>query len=468
MNDPYLEPARERPVFGDYDVVVAGGGPAGIGAALAAARAGAKTLLLEQHNALGGVAGPGGHGFMCLCNDWGGRQRVVGGIAWELLERVEREGIGDLWPGKAFFDVEAYKFMLERMMADAGVDLLYHTFACEPVVADGAVVGVVTQGKDGRRVVRAKRVVDATGDADLAAAAGCPHRQGRDRDGACQPMTLMFTLGGVDIDRVRENMRTPDGGFDYQMKHVWAVAQKNGDMEPFQKTMMGLWWNSRQPTYVGVNFTHVVGLDATRAADLTRATVETRRQAYQCVDVFRNYLRGMEQCHIVATGATVGIRETRRIDAEYVLTEDDLRANRPFDDTIAYGAFFIDIHGIDAGGMDGETWQPPPGFRYRIPYRCLVPRGVDNLLVAGRCAGFTHVALGSARVMSQCTAMGEAAGLASAMSIEAGVAPRALPVASLREALRVRDGVVDDADIRPIPTTGAEQRFQHLPYQWRS
>jgi len=442
--ETHQEYAREIPVKGHYDVLVVGGGPAGIGAALGAARHGAKTLLIEQLNAFGGVGGAGGHGSMTICNAWNSRDQVVGGVAWELLSRLHAEGHGDLHVGHARYDIEWYKFMIERMFQEANVEFLYHTFFCETIMDGKTAVGAVIQNKTGRQAVYAKRIVDCTGDGDVAASAGCAYEHGRPGDGKCQPTTLMFTIGGVDWKRVRDWQTT------WQMKEVWAEAQRNGDMEPFQDQIMGFWWNSTQPAYVGINFTHITGIDSTKAEDLTRATVEGRRQAYHMIPVFRKYVPGMEKCYLISTASTIGLRESRRILGEHLLTEDEIKGQCRFDDAICYGAFFIDIHALDQAGMESSTWRPEPGFRYHIPYRCLVPRDVDNLLTSGRCISVSHVGLGSVRVMSQCTATGEAAGTACALSLEGDRTPRRIDVNALQQALRDAGGIVRDEDITPF------------------
>jgi hypothetical protein len=437
------------PVAAEVDVLVVGGGPAGIGAALGAARQGASVLVLEQFNCLGGVAGAGGHGHISIYCAWADRLRVAGGVIYDVARRLVEEDAGWMNHHGVWFEVEKLKYLLDRMMQEAGVRMLYYTFFCEAVVEDGAVTGAIMQNKDGRQVVRAKRVIDCTGDGDVAASAGAPFEQGRPGDGKCQPMTLMFTIGGVDWARVEAERP------DYQMREVWARAQVNGDMEPFQTTVMGFWWTPTRPDQVGINFTHITNVDSTRAADLTAATMEGRRQAFQSIDVFRKYVPGMEACYMVSTPNTVGIRESRRIVGPLVLTEDDMKAGRCWDDSIGYGSFFIDIHHIDGPGMDATVWHPEPGFRYQIPYRILLPQGVENLLVAGRCVSVTHVALGSIRVMVQCALTGEAAGSAAALSLRDGVTPRQVDVADVQAELRAHGGILTEADVARVNADSA-------------
>jgi hypothetical protein len=432
---------KELPVAKEVDVLVVGGGPAGVGAALAAARKGARTLVIEQFNCLGGVATAGGHGHISKYDENGTGRRIVGGIADEIGNRVVEAGFGIRNSHGIWFEVEGLKLLLDEMAEDAGVGLLYHTFFSDAVVKDGTVVGAVVQNKNGRQAILAKRIVDCTGDGDVAFHAGCPFEIGRPSDGKCQPVTLMFTIGGVDWESASA-WRT-----DYKMTETWEEAQRNGDMRPFQKTIMGWWWTPTRPDQVGVNFTHVIYIDSTKAEDLSRATVEARKQAYETIDVYRKYVPGMEKCYMVSTPNTIGIRESRRIMGDYVLTEDDVKAQREFPDNICYGSFFVDIHCIDGPGMDPTVWNPPRGFKYHIPYRILVPQGVENLLVAGRCVSCTHVALGSIRVMVPCIGMGEAAGTAAALSLKNSIAPRQLDAATLQTQLREQGGILSEDDI---------------------
>ncbi len=433
--------AEQLPLSHDIDILVVGGGPAGVSAAFAAARMGAKTLIVEQFNCLGGVAGAGGHGHMCLYSEWWAGRQVVGGITWEIPERIVELGYGVFDGASADFEVEGLKLLLEQMAEECGCGLLYHTFFCDTVVEDGTAAGAVVQNKSGRSWIKAKQVIDCTGDGDVAFHAGCSFGQGDDENGNCQPMTLMFTIGGVDWDNVKA-WRT-----SYGMTEVWHEAQQNGDMRPYQDHIMGFWWTPTRPDQVGINFTHVNFADSTKAMDLTQATIEARKQAYESIEVFRKYVPGMEGCYMISTPNTIGLRESRRIHGEYTLTVEDVKNSRPFDDSIGYGSFYIDIHGTSGPGMDQKTWRPPKGFKYQIPYRILVPKAVDNLLVAGRCVSADHIALGSLRVMPTCGVMGQAAGVSAMLSLKNGSSPRSCGITELRAELRRQNCILDQGDV---------------------
>jgi hypothetical protein len=445
-------PAEEIPVIADLDVLVVGGGPAGITAALAAARHGARTMIIEQFNCLGGVATAAGHGHICLYSSWGNPQwgtdeQVVAGLAEEIAQRVTAAGWGVYDRRNCDFEVEGMKIVLEQMAAEAGVRIRYHTFFSRTLVEAGRVVGVVVQSKSGRQAVLARRIVDATGDGDVAASAGCRFAVGN-AEGRCQPATLMFQIGGVDWTRTSAFLKERAAAGDWKLATVWKRAQEAGHMRPFQSVIMGWWWTPTRPDQLGINFTHVTGVDATDADHLTAATLEGRRQVEETVALYRAYVPGLEQAHLLSTPPTIGLRESRRIMGDYVLTREDLVAEREFADSIGYGSFFIDIHNTEGTGMDRRAQRPHNGFKYQIPWRIQLPTGIEGLVTAGRCVSASHEALGSLRVMPQCMAMGQAAGTACALAVAQGCTPRALPVAELQAALR-RDGcIVDAADIR--------------------
>jgi hypothetical protein len=447
MSKTISVPAAQLPVLDEVDVLVVGGGPAGVCAAFAAARMGAKTMLIEQFNCLGGVATAGGHGHIVLYSSWGTAERVVGGVIWEMAERVTKAGYGVYNNSSTDFEIEGMKLVLEQMAGECTCRLLYHAFFLDTLVEEGKAIGAVVAVKNGRCAILAKRIVDCTGDGDVAARAGCTFDYGDEETGLCQPMTLMFMIGGVDYEKVKA-FRTEVG--DHKLEKVWKKAQDDGFMRPFQSQIMGWWWTPTRPDWVGINFTHILKMDSLKAEDLTYATVEGRRQAYETIATYRKYVPGMENCYMLSTPNTVGIRESRRIHGEYKLAKADLMAEKEFDDSVGYGSFFIDIHNTTGPGMDKKTYHPPRGFKYQIPYRILVPKGVENLLVAGRCASTDHEALGSLRVMPQCGIMGQAAGAASVLSLKSNVPPRGIDVKALQGALREQACILSAADVRKV------------------
>jgi hypothetical protein len=434
---------RDLPVTAETEVLVVGGGPAGTAAAFAAAELGRRVMIVEQHNCLGGVATAGGHGHICLYSSYCTQERIVGGYTFEIARRVAAAGYGHCTNSSIDFEIEGMKLVLEQMAEELGVRLLYHTFFSDVVVENGALTGVIVQNKGGLQVIKAETVIDCTGDGDVAARAGFAFAYGDEESGHCQPVTLMFTIGGVDYEQVRAFR-----GNDYKLTHVWAQAQANGDMRPFQDGIMGWWWTPTRPDQLGINFTHVNYINATRAEDLTRATIEARKQAYETIAVYRKYVPGMEHCYMISTPNTIGIRESRRIRGEYYLTREDLVTQRAFADSIGYGSFFIDIHNCTGPGMDRKRYLPPRGFKYQIPYRILVPRGSRNLLVAGRCVSVDHEALGSLRVMPQCGVMGQAAGVAAHLALRTGNTVGEIPVPLLRAELKRQQCILDEEDIR--------------------
>jgi hypothetical protein len=432
------------PVSYEADVVVVGGGPAGVSAAFAAAKMGKSVLVVEQFNCLGGVATAGGHGHICLYSTYCVRdERIVGGFTYEIGRRVDEAGYGRCTKSSVDFEIEGMKLVLEQMAEELGVNIMYHTFFSDAIVEDGRITSILVQNKNGLQVIKAKQFIDCTGDGDLAARAGCQYELGEEGTGHCQPVTLMFTIGGVDYAKVKDFR-----GNDYKLHHVWKAAQDNGDMRPFQDGIMGWWWSPTRPDQLGINFTHVSYVDCTKAEDLTYATVEARKQAYETIEVYKKYVPGMEDCYMVSTPNTIGTRESRRITGEYTLTKDDVVGQKDFEDSIGYGSFFIDIHNCSGPGMDKKTKRPEPGFRYQIPYRIMLPVGMKNLLVAGRCVSVDHEALGSLRVMPQCGVMGQAAGVAACMSIDKNIEPKAIVVRDLQVNLKEQGCIVDIEDIK--------------------
>lgn len=449
-----LNVQEKIPVNYTVDVVVVGGGPAGVAAAVQAGRHGSTVLLIEQTGCLGGIATAGWHGHICMyCSQAPlAADRIVGGFCYEITEAIVQQGYGSYDDWALDFEVERLKLILEQKIAQSpNIQVLYYTQFSDVVVNDGTVEYVLLQNKTGRQAVRTKMVIDCTGDGDVAAAAGAPFEKGREHDGAMQPMTLMFQIGGIDYERLchyREvEYPAKYGRKDWGQDLLWRDLQAQGLMEPFQNHTCGLWWTPTRPDQIGVNFTHIFGKDATNTEDLTYATIEGRRQAYETVKVFQKYLPGFENAWMSHTASLIGTRESRRILGDYYITTDDLRSCAQFDDSIGYGSFFFDVHNCTNIGMDEEAEQPPAGFRYQIPFRALLPRTLRNVLVAGRCISCDHHALGSLRVMPQCFIEGDAVGIAAAMAAQQGVFPRDIDVPELQDALREAGAIVTDRDI---------------------
>ena len=417
--------------------MVAGAGPAGIGAAVAAARNGAKTLVVEEFGCLGGMLTSGLHTHVCILKSAsGGDDFIIGGVGMEMCERGAAKQYGEIVGSNYDFELEAMKRDLDDWMEEVGADVLFHTRAADAVLEDGACKGIVVENKSGRSAIMAKQVVDCTGDADVAALAGVPFEKGRSSDGLMQPTTLMFRIGGVDWPRVQEYRKGDPKLTDFCQKAIDA-----GDMYPFQTNLMGFWWSKYRPTQLGVNFTNMTHVDCTDAWDVARATIEGRRQAEILRDCFRKYVPGLEECYLIDTAHVLGTRESRRIKGEYTLTIDDVTDCRKSEQGIAKGSFFIDIHSPDKTGLF-EPRHLPKGEHYDIPYGCIIPLDVDSLLAAGRSISCTHEALGSVRVMFQCIALGEAAGTAAAMCAASATHPRNLDVQALRERLCGQGAIV--------------------------
>ena len=417
---------KSVPVIGSYDVVVAGAGPAGICAAVAAARSGVNVALVERYGVLGGnltagyvgpILGMVGKGTM--------RDEVM-----DLLGVPDNDMIGET--GVAH-DMERAKRVLAEFVARENIDVFLQTPIVDGILEDMSLKGLVVMTKEGMRIIEGKVTVDATGDGDVAHFAGAPVEKGRE-DGLMQPVTLEFTLEGVDESRaitcigdVDDVKLNGERFLDY-----CARCAKQG-LLPKNLAAVRLHPTVR-PGQRQVNTTQYNGADATRVQDLFAAEVELRRQIEILVKFFRANLPGYEKCWCMASGDTLGVRETRRVQGEYVITAKELAAGKRFWDVVVHKAeFIVDIHNpAGAGQAEDKIQYVVP---YDLPYRCFVPLKVENLLTAGRCISGTHRAHASYRVMSICMAMGEAAGTAAALCIKEGCTPRSLEVKKLQDVL---------------------------------
>ncbi len=432
MTERVHEPARETDVVIDADVVVCGGGPAGVGAALAAAREGARTVLLEKQICLGGMATAGMVNRLGPYHDQ--RDIILRGIPWEILNRLIERGLAqapiicepanwsDYW---LVFDPEGMKRLLDELLLEAGVEVCFDTQIVAPVMAANTLRGVIVETKSGRQAVLGKVLIDATGDGDVAARAGAPFDKGRDGDGLLQPMTLFFKC---------LNMNWPQA-YAYVTEHYAALLAHARETAGNDFVLPGTdSYLHREETYF--NCLHDYGRDGTRVEDISQAAFELRRKLWGNTEVLRRYVPGCESISLSASATAMGVRETRRIRGAYTLTIDDILAGRQFDDQVYRYACFVDIHEPSPATKSRDTGRcPTPGQSYGVPYRCLVPQQVENLLVAGRCLSASHEALASVRMMPSCLAMGQAAGTAAAMAVHDHLAPRQVASAALRKRL---------------------------------
>ncbi|HEY8555637.1 MAG TPA: FAD-dependent oxidoreductase [Burkholderiales bacterium] len=458
-------PPRRAQVGGTADVLVVGGGPAGLGAALGAAEAGADVVLAERYSFLGGnataalvmplmsfhtqhpPAEPAPDADSLLPADHGPGDPILAGVVSKLLERLVRAG-GARPPSietgyTVPFDPEVFKLVALELLDEAGVRFLFHAFASGVICEDTRIAGVVFETKSGPVVLRAKTVIDCTGDGDVAAQAGAPYDIGRPEDGLTQPMTLMFRMVEFEREAFAEYVRRhPD---QWRGVHgLWDLireATARGELELPREDL--LFFATPHPREIAVNSTRVTGKLGIDVWDLTYAEWQSRRQMRQIVQFLERYVPGFARAYAVQSGTTIGVRESRRIRGDYQLTTDDVLIARKFDDVIARCSYPIDIHNPRGSGT--LLRRLPRGESYDIPLRCLLPQAVEGLLVAGRCISGTHAALSSYRVMPVAMAIGQAAGVCAALAANAGVRPRAVPHREVQEEL-ARQG----ADLRGI------------------
>ena len=451
-----------RPTLATADVVVAGAGPAGLGAALAAARQGTKTLLVEYYGFLGGMWTIGG------VNEFNARSDSSD-LLQELIDRMEKQ------PGCAQvrrdrnrlnvkFEPEGMKRVLDDYVRDAGIDVLLHAPVVDTLVGpDRAVQGIVLGVKKGLSVIRGTCTVDATGDGDVAAFGGAAFELGREEDGLTAAPTLVFRIGQVDIQRVFETFRQDEEVDGRDFAHVRTrfeqgepirvyefsenalrLAQERGcDLGPDDVALFSepkhpdLFHTGPLPGVVTVNMAHMANVDLIDPGDLTRTEVDVRRRIERFMRFLTAHVPGFENAFLIDSGPHIGIRETRRIVGDYQLTGADLDEGSRFEDEIMVLAPSVDIHHPDGRGTTKHGGKR--GVMFGIPYRCLVPKDLEGLLLAGRCISATVEA--NIKGTAKCMGIGHAAGTAAALSVAGGILPRQLAVHTLRARLR-NDGVL--------------------------
>ncbi len=437
MQDYIHEPGRDVPVLDKYDVVVCGGGPAGIGAAVSAARSGARTLLVEATSCLGGIMGNAHVG--CFCDSPGGP--VFDELARRLLDldaahwRIKPEKFRP--PGRLKYHPETTRALANEMVQEARAALLLCTFASYPLHEDGRVDGVVIATKSGPMRVPADVLIDCTADGDMAAGAGAPFLKGDPEDGRLQVCNFRWQGSGADQETFEQAAMSPD-----DLAGLFERAHRKGAIRPpsalFAQSRETFPFD-RSTRKLILNNWELEGIDPTDAAQVSSALAECQLAALQIVRFCRRHLPGYDNFRIERFPVSLGTRESRRIVGEYILTRDDVLEGRKFPDSIARAWFWLDFHDPPPGstlpyGLEYvHANQPPPDDWYEIPYRCLRPRGLEGILVAGRCISVDRAAQSSCRIMPTCMYTGTAAGLAAALAVRDRCDPGAVDAAAIRD-----------------------------------
>ena len=405
----------------EYEVIIAGSGPAGIAAAINAGRSGVKTLLIESQGRPGGIATTG------YMSHWTGT--VGNKTYWEILRR-HNEKCGKN-SRAIYIDPDLLTITYMDMLEEANVDCLLYTDVFDVIMEENCVKGVVCCNKNGLTAYTAKVVIDATGDGDVAYKSGAAYVKGRESDGKMQPATLMFKVGGVDMERA-----VFPGSFET------LVPTDKGELQSLAKEILPypaghvLLYRSTIDGIVTCNMTNAIDIDGTKAEDLTKAEFTCRKQMLPIVNFLREYVPGYENCYIIGSASLIGIRETRHFKGVQTLTQQDILDAKQFEDFVVYDAHFtFDVHNITGAGLDETGCQKH--FRqkngYTIPYGCLVPEKIDGLLLSGRNISGTHIAHSSFRAMPICSGIGEACGVAAALAVKNNKEVREITAKEIQE-----------------------------------
>lgn len=442
-----MEPARELKVRAEVDVLVVGGGPAGMMAAEAAARdKNLKVMLIEQRGYMGGNLTIG----LPILSFLGPKgNQVIKGAAQKFIDRMAAKGASsEHWPCKnhmsfTIIDPDQVKTVAWEIMDDAGVEVLLYVFVADTIVENGKVKGVVIESKAGREVILAKTVIDCTGDGDVAFRAGVECNKG-DENGGMQPPTLMFLMRGVEVQKLRDAICNEPEKYDmdvmptsqFRKEKFITVglrgrileAQQKGYKVPVSRTILITGLGADE---IWVNMTRVSGVDSTDPVSYTKGEHDARQQMYEVIAYLRDFVPGFESAWLERSAAFMGIRESRVIVGKYVMTAQDILEQKQFEDVIAVAGYPVDIHHAKGGDCTMLFCEDA----YPIPYGVLVPEKIEGLLVAGRCSAMDHEAMAATRVMSTCMALGEAAGNAARIAIADGVEVSAVDVTKVQQAL---------------------------------
>lgn len=384
-----------------YNLIVVGGGFTGCAAAISAAREGLKVLLIEKGNAMGGAAA------QCMVMPYMPYWTMVNGEKFFLSSGVfeeinERLMTYEAYDGSSIFNDEFLKIVLNDMLLDAGVDIIFHTMLVGAMQEDGIVKSIQVANKAGLMTLEADYFVDATGDANLAHFAGFAYQLGREEDNLCQPLTLCFRIGGVDTDHLN---RAKINRLYKEFKAQGKIQNPREDVLIFSTLIDGM---------VHMNTTRVVKLNPTNPVDFSKAEIEARKQILEIFEFLKNNIEEFKNSELLSSAPEIGVRESRMIQGEYWLTGEELKTCPKFKDSIALGNYDMDIHSPDGEGTSHYFFKQ--GEYYSIPYRCLIPKGAKNLLVGGRCISADHYAQASIRIMPIVCTLGQAAGTAIAVA----------------------------------------------------
>lgn len=413
-----------------YDIIVVGGGFAGTCAAISAAKEGQKVLLIEKFNALGGAAvsnlvTP----FMpyWTIDTNGNKKYICGDLFLEITEEVRKiskiEKINE-------FDEEILKLILNRLIKKHGIELLFNTLVTDVTLEKQNIKSIKAFGKSKKLELEANYYIDATGDGELSALAGCDFILGREKDNLCQPMTLCFRMGQVDKEKFQNNRS--------KINNLYKEFQEKGLIKNPKEDVLAFSYNS--DGVIHFNTTRIIKKNPIDPFQITDAEIEAREQMFEILNFLKTNFEGFENARILSSALQIGIRESRKIIGEYILTESDLKSLAKFDDVIAVANYDIDIHNPEGSGTKHYYFNA--GEWYQIPYRCLIPKGIKNMLVAGRCISSTHEAQSSYRIMPFCAEIGQAAGIAISLANKNKCDVRKINIKLLQEKLRENGFVI--------------------------
>ena len=439
------------PVYREVDVVVAGAGPAGIAAAVSAARNNAKVFVFDRWGCVGGMATMGGVGPFMTSFDSSGKNQIIKGIFDELVERMKASGGAihprDIAPEQSYsgyyklghnnvgpFDHEAFKIEAVQMIKESGAELLLHTNFVDVLKKGDHIEGVVISNKSGVSAVKAKIVIDCTGDGDVAVRAGEDFDLGNKENGDIQAATLFFRVCNVDTEKVDAHMKEHrDEIKPFYGPYSWLIREKSKEWEGINRAEVCFFQNPTKGEF-RMNVTRILDVNGTKAEDLTRAEIEGTKQAIKAFMFLKKYAPGFENASFMGTAAAVGIRETRHIHGKYWLRGDEVENCRVPDDRIAVFATNMDIH--NKNDPNGTFITLTKGPYYGVPYGCLVPKKTSNLLIAGRHISAESLAASSIRMIPCCMALGQAAGAAAALAVQSGISPADICVSELQALLK--------------------------------